>query len=192
MNVLIPAIEVWQQFHWAFFVNTQGLIISLGRFEVALEKNELTAAEKELDAASTLLLASAASMELAGSFTRREYEEEVRPSMLPPHVSLDNFSGLMSWDHATLIAIWRRLQSKFANIPDELRRSHEAFNTAYGRLASSHRQVCKQFGGDEGGSIRHESEIAVDVLDRFTKSRRNLLCPSSRGGCPFPHKHKPR
>lgn len=160
--------------------------MSLGRFEIALEQNDLTAAEKELDTASTLLLASAASMELAGSFTRREYEEEVRPSMSPPNVSIDNFSGLMSWDHSTLIAIWRRLQPKFQNIPEKLRKSHEAFSEAYGRLASSHREVCKRFGGDEGGSIRHNSEIAVDVLDRFEKSRRNLVCTHARGGCPFP------
>ena len=45
--------------------------------------------------------------------------------------------------------------------------------------------VCQRFGGDEGGSIRNDSEIATEVLDRLESSRRSLIQPSRSGGCPM-------
>ena len=40
-------LAIWREFHWAFFINVQGLIICLGRFEAHLQRGLLTAAEKE-------------------------------------------------------------------------------------------------------------------------------------------------
>ena len=94
---------IWQGFHWSFFINVQGLIISLRRFEAQLALGHLDQAEIELATATDLMLASGASMELAGSFSREAYEYEVRESMTPPQVQADNFSGLMSWEHAALM-----------------------------------------------------------------------------------------
>ena len=173
------ALKIWRRFHWSFFSNTQGLIVSLGRFQVALDRQDILLARIELDAATQLLRSSAAAMELAGSFTRGEYEEKVRPSMVRPAIEVDNFSGVMSWDHATLIQLWRRLRITFENLPVELRKEHVGFTAAYRELAGSHRSVCSKFGGDEGGSIRHTNEIAVDVLDRFEKNRSGII------GCPY-------
>jgi hypothetical protein len=112
MNSSISVVEIWKSFHWSFFVNTQGLIICLGRFEQALEKGDLREANLEFATAASLLEASSAAMELAGSFSRQDYESVVRPSMLPPEVSEDNFSGLMSWDHSTLIQRWKKTSAK--------------------------------------------------------------------------------
>jgi len=185
MNSSISAVEIWKSFHWSFFVNTQGLIICLGRFEQALDKGDLREANVELATAASLLEASSAAMELAGSFSRQDYENVVRPSMLPPEVSDDNFSGLMSWDHSTLIQRWKKLRPKFKNLPLELAETHRNFVSAYQQLAISHRAVCQRFGGDEGGSIRNDSEIATEVLDRLESNRRSLIKPSSSGACPM-------
>ena len=179
------ALETWKSFHWSFFVNTQGLIICLGRFEEALDKGDLQEANLELATAASLLEASGAAMELAGSFSRQDYENVVRPSMLPPEVSEDNFSGLMSWDHSTLIQQWKKLRPKFTHLPPELEDTHRDFVSAYQQLAISHRAVCQRFGGDEGGSIRNDSEIATEVLDRLESNRRSLIQPSGSGGCPM-------
>lgn len=58
--------EIWQGFHWSFFINIQGLIICLHRFNLELIDGNLQQAQIELKTATKLMLASGASMELAG------------------------------------------------------------------------------------------------------------------------------
>ncbi|MEM9818064.1 MAG: siderophore biosynthesis protein [Cyanobacteria bacterium P01_D01_bin.6] len=169
--------NIWRGFHWAFFLNVQGLIICLQRFETQLAIDNPKQAEVELKTATELLLASGAAMELAGSFSRQEYEQSVRRSMYPPQVKSANFSGLMSWEHAALMQIWKRLRSTFENLPACLQPQHQEFVNAYLDLAKSHRAVCEKFGGDEGGSLRFEGRCAVKTLDQFSKSRRDLIDP---------------
>ncbi len=109
--------EIWKGFHWSFFVNVQALIICLRRFESSLLLGDITTARTELETATDLMLASGASMQLAGSFSKQEYDSHIRPKMSPPYVQSDNFSGLMSWEHATLMQLWKRLSPTFKNIP---------------------------------------------------------------------------
>ena len=178
---------IWRGFHWAFFINVQGLIICLQRFEAQLALGNLEQAQSELKTATELLLASGASMELAGSFSRQDYERLVRPSMTPPQVQATNFSGLMSWEHAALMQAWRRLRPTFETLPATLQPQHKAFVHAYFSLAKAHRAVCEKFGGNERGSLRFEGSCAVDTLDRFGESRHALIDPnrSLTKGCPF-------
>jgi len=70
-------------------------------------------------------------MELAGSFSRQKYEQVVRRSMAPPQVRATNFSGLMSWEHATLMQVWKRLRRTFENLPPALQPQHQEFVNAY-------------------------------------------------------------
>ncbi|MEM9767392.1 MAG: siderophore biosynthesis protein [Cyanobacteria bacterium P01_D01_bin.71] len=181
---------IWRGFHWAFFLNVQGLIICLRRFEAQLALDNIQQAQIELQTATELLLASGASMELAGSFSRQEYEKIVRRSMAPPEVQSANFSGLMSWEHATLMQVWKRLRSTFENLPPALQRQHQEFVEAYFSLTKAHRAVCAKFGGNESGSLRFESSCAVETLDRFKESRQALIDPrqSVSRGCPFSSK----
>ncbi|MBG86576.1 MAG: siderophore biosynthesis protein [Verrucomicrobiales bacterium] len=178
------SVEIWKHFHWTFFVHVQGLIISLGRFRSRLNDRDLESARTELLTAADLLCASGAAMELAGNFSRQDYEQVVRPSMMPPAVSRENFSGLMSWDHATLIELWQELRPLFKNLPTELEAAHRDFVEAYQFLATSHRAVCERFGGGESGSLRNGEELGVDVLDLFQKSRNRLIDPNQTSGCP--------
>lgn len=176
--------SIWREFHWSFFLNVQGLIICLRRFEKQLELGVLNAAEQELNTASTLLTASAASMELAASFTRDVYESTIRVSMTPPSVESDDFSGLMSWEHGVLINIWRRLRPSFADLPEQLEAAHLAFVSAYRDLAERHTGVCARFVGSEAGSLRFDDRNAIETLRRFGRSRLSLIDPNEKG-CPF-------
>lgn len=184
--------EIWKGFHWSFFVNVQALIICLRRFESSLALGDITTARIELETATNLMLASGASMQLAGSFSRQEYESHVRPTMTPPYVESENFSGLMSWEHATLMQLWKRLSSTFKNIPKELESVHEEFVAAYFELAKDHKAVCQKFGGDEGGSLRFEKGTAVDTLDKFRQIRTQHINPNGKSinRCPFHHHGK--
>jgi hypothetical protein len=169
---------IWRGFHWAFFINVQGLIICLRRFEAKLALNDIQQAQTELKTATELLVASGAAMELAGSFSRQEYEQIVRRSMTPPQVQATNFSGLMSWEHAALMQVWKRLRPTFETLPPALQPQHQEFVNAYLSLAKAHRAVCEKFGGDEGGSLRFEGGCAVETLDKFSHSRQALIDPS--------------
>lgn len=179
--------KIWQGFHWSFLINIQGLIICLQRFEMNLAVGNLPAAQIELETAAELMIASGAAMELAGSFSRQEYESQVRPTMAPPYVQSSDFSGLMSWEHSWLIKIWKRLRPVFENLPTALQSQHEKFIAAYFSLASSHKAVCQKFGGGEAGSLRCDNSTAVDLLDRFGQNRWRLIDPNLNvsDGCPF-------
>lgn len=179
--------DIWQGFHWSFFINVQGLIISLRRFEAQLALGNIEQAQIELATATDLMLASGASMELAGSFSRDAYEHEIRQFMTPPYVRSPNFSGLMSWEHAALIQIWKRLCPVFEALPERLKPQHEQFVQAYFVLANAHRAVCEKFGGAEGGSLRFDQSCAIDTLDKFGQSRWSLIDPNHQviKGCPF-------
>lgn len=179
--------QLWEGFHWLFFVDVQGLIICLLRFESQLVAGNLKKAEIELETATKLMLASGAAMELAGSFSRQEYEKQIRPTMMQPQVRSDNFSGLMSWDHALLIKIWKRLSPIFQTLPVELDAQHQKFVAAYVTLSNAHTAVCAQFGGNEKGSLRCNKSSAVSKLENFADNRLKLLDPDHRAtdDCPF-------
>lgn len=127
----IDSAQIWKGFHWAFIVQIQGLIICLQRFESSLVSGNLAAAQTELETATDLMVASGAAMELAGSFSPQTYTEQIRPSMMPPQVQSDNFSGLMSWEHAALMQLWKRLSPAFRALPVELHPQHQRFVSAY-------------------------------------------------------------
>lgn len=179
--------QIWKGFHWSFFIQIQGLIICLQRFEANMVSGNVAMAQIELATATDLMLASGAAMELAGSFSRQDYEQQVRPSMVPPAVQSDNFSGLMSWEHAALMQVWKRLQSVFQILPVELQLQHQRFIEAYFSLAASHRAVCQKFGGDEAGSLRFEAGTAVQTLDKFARIRWQSIDPNQtlNNRCPF-------
>lgn len=175
---------IWREFHWAFFLNVQGLIVALRRFQMQLERGLFAAAEEELTTASALLISSAASMELAASFTKDVYESTVRVSMTQPAVESDDFSGLMSWEHAVLVGVWRDLRSVFENLPQELTFAHSGFVAAYRHLAESHTGVCARFVDSDAGSLRLGDRSAVETLRRFERGRLTLIDPAGKG-CPF-------
>lgn len=183
--------QIWKGFHWSFFVNIQGLIICLSRFEINMAAGDLPKAQIELETATDLMLASGAAMELAGSFSRQEYENQVRQTMTPPHVQSNDFSGLMSWEHASLLKVWKRLRPIFETLPAALQPQHEKFIAAFLNLLTAHKAVCQKFGGGEAGSLRFDKGKAVDTLDKFGQSRWQLIDPNHRAadGCPFPN-HK--
>ena len=175
----IDSQTIWQGFHWSFFINTQGLIVCLRRFEMYMAMNEISLAEIELKTATDLMEASSASMILAGSFSKQEYETNVRTMMTPPNVKSKDFSGLMSWEHAVLVQLWKRLRPVFVNLPDSLQAPHQEFINAYRNLAKSHKSVCEKFGGNETGSLRFEGNNALKTLDKFSHSREQLINPTN-------------
>ena len=183
---VLNAGKIWQVFHWSFFTNVQALIICLNRFKQHFSAAEYADAEQELLCAAALLRAAGASMQLAASFNKEHYENSVRLSMMPPFVQSDNFSGLMSWEHAALMTIWRQLRPVFQDLPKGLEDAHKTFVEAYHEMAVGHTHVCEKFGGADESSLRAGERSGVESLKRFAINRSRLIDPSKKaGGCPF-------
>lgn len=183
----LTAREKWQGFHWTFFIDVQGMILSLLCFERAWKKRDYSRAETELRCTASLLKASGAAMRLAGSFSADEYEDDVRVSMTPPLLDMDNFSGLMSWEHARLVRLWQKLAPTFGSIEQhhkqELGSAHRTFVDAYIDMIGSHRAVCSRFVGDKE-SLR-SCNPAVSVLEKLLTNRLRLIDPNGTATCPF-------
>ena len=177
--------EIWQEFHWAFFVDVQGLILCMRRLALMLDQHDLKGAEQELHSATVLMRASASAMVLAGSFPKADYENTIRPSMTQPNVASDNFSGLMSWEHGVLVNLWRELTPRFATLPDALHDAHREFANAYGDMAEGHVHVCAKFVGRDGSSLRFGDREALKSLENFGRTRRAAIDPEKRPArCP--------
>lgn len=169
-------IDTWVYGHWGFFLLIQSLIICLQRFRMALADGDIAAAKTELSASTNILLASGAAMQIAGGFPKAAYELEVRNLMMPPNVQSQNFSGLMSEDHAYLMKLWKELKPVFNKLPPELESEHRYFVLAYQELATGHRAVCDKFGGGENKSLRSQY-TALDELDKFRAARLKSIDP---------------
>lgn len=187
----VETLEIWKKSHWMFSVYIQCLIICLRRFEMELKAENISKAGIELETAAELMLASATAMELAGSFSRQGYEDEVRPRMMPPNVKSEDFSGIMHWDHAHLITVLKHLQPLYKTLPAALQTQHDKFISAYKVVCASHKAVCQKFGGSETGSLRSPQYTAVGMLDKFERNRLRIIDPNGQftGSCPF-HKNK--
>ncbi|MFZ5526637.1 MAG: siderophore biosynthesis protein [Pseudomonadota bacterium] len=181
---------IWKGFHWAFFVNVQGLILSLLRLEQALMAERQEDADIELRCAAALMRASGAAMKLAGGFSPEAYLADVRASMMAPHVQSDDFSGLMSWDHARLIRLWQKLGPRLGELSGELSEAHGDFLDAFVEMIGSHRAVCQRFVGEERSSLR-SCESAVVVLEKVLANRLRIIDPKGTRAarCPFSGHH---
>lgn len=181
VNLEFKPLLIWKRSHWIFLIFIQGLIICLLRFEKALGINNLNQIEIELKTASNLMIGAGAAMKLAGSYSRKEYKEQIFPTMKPPNLNIEGFSGLMSWDHAYLVTLWKQNTKNFRNLPLSLQCQYDEFLLAYKIMASSHRHICSKFGGGEaGGSVKHPTESGLLALEKIVKARWQMINPTQK------------
>lgn len=181
VNPEFKPLLIWKRFHWIFLIFIQGLIICLLRFEKAIKFSQLNQIKIELRTASNLMIGAGAAMELAGSYSKKEYQAQIFPTMKPPNLNLEGFSGLMSWDHAYLVRLWKQNTKNFHNLPPSLQVQYEKFLLAYKSMASSHRHICSKFGGSQvGGSVKHPTDNALLALEKICLARWQTINPSHK------------
>jgi hypothetical protein len=172
------SLSIWKKYHWIFFVFIQGNILALLHLKKEMRKENIVQAGTILKSMSKLMLASGASMLFAGASQPHEYENEIRPTMMPPHVNSPDFSGIMSYDHAYLINLWNKEKSLFKLIPPILQPVYEEFLEAHKFLALAHKFVCHKYGGNQTGSLRESKVNALEILEKINDSRRKLIINS--------------
>lgn len=172
---------IWKRCHWIFFIFIQGLIIFLLRFEKEFKMENFDRVAIELETGSELMFGAGAAMIMAGSYSRKEYEEQIFPTMEPPNVKAEGFSGLMYWDHAYLVTLWKQNKKTIENLPACLQNQYDKYLRAYKFMASAHTSVCSKFGGGEvGGSVKHPTGGALLALEKIVQARWRMVNPSSK------------
>jgi hypothetical protein len=172
------ALLIWKRYHWLFFVFVQGNILCMLHLKKEMRQDNIVQAGAILKTMSQLMLASGASMIFAGASQAQEYENGIRPTMMPPYVSSPEFSGLMSYDHAYLINLWNKEKKLFKLIPSFLSPAYEEFLKAHEFLALAHKFVCQKYQGSLTGSLRDEKVSALENLEKFNNLRRKLIINS--------------
>ncbi len=162
---------IWKRYHWLFFIFLQGNILCMLHFK----KQNMVEAETLLEAMSQLMLASGASMLFAGESNSQEYENTIRPTMMPPHVKSPEFSGIMSYDHGYLMNLWHQEKNYFQLISSFFESTYEDFLKAHEFLALAHKFVCHKYGGDQTGSLRGKNVTALENLEKINSARRRLI-----------------
>lgn len=171
------ALLIWKRYHWLFFVFIQGNIFCMLHLKKEIRKQNMVQVGAILNSMSRLMLASGASMLFAGESQPQEYENEIRPTMMPPNVNSPDFSGIMSYDHAYLINLWNKDKELFKLIPSFLRSAYEEFLESHQFLALAHKFVYK-YGGGQTGSLREQRVTALETLEKINASRRRLIISS--------------
>ncbi|MDJ0500700.1 MAG: hypothetical protein PX483_07570 [Nostocales cyanobacterium LE14-WE4] len=177
-NNELEGIVIWKKYHWLFFVFMQGNILCMLHLKKEMRTENMVQVGVILKSMSKLMLASGASMIFAGTPQSQEYENEIRPTMMPPYVNSPDFSGIMSYDHAYLINLWKTERELFKLIPTVLNSAYEEFLEAHEFLALAHKFVCNKYGGSQEGSLRKKGVTALETLEKFSYSRRRLIINS--------------
>jgi hypothetical protein len=176
-----PALR-WVVGHQIFAALTQGLVMALQEFEAAMVAGDDVSVGAALALAADLLLASAASFRFACDFPPAAYEDDIRPSMMPPHVG-EGFSGLLSDDHRCLVQVMTRLRPLMAEAEARFAAGHRRLTAAFQRVYADHKLICARFGGAQAPSLRGRtcSHLSgVEQLENYARARSRLLRPIDR------------
>jgi hypothetical protein len=171
-----PALR-WVVGHQIFAALTQCLVMALQEFEAAMVAGDDVSVGPALALAADLMLASAASFRFACDFPPDAYTEQIRPSMMPPHVG-EGFSGLLSDDHRCLVQVMTRLRPRMAEAERRFPAGHRRLTAAFQRIYEDHRIICGRFGGAEAPSLRSRTckhLSAVDRIENYERARLRLL-----------------
>ncbi|WP_148283056.1 MULTISPECIES: hypothetical protein [Kitasatospora] len=192
----------WEVGHRLFFSLTQSITTALSCFAAATARRDEAESADSLELATSLMTAAAAALRFTADFSPAHYENDVRPSMMPPHVE-PGFSGVQGRDHQVLVEVLRALRPVFGSI-DRARYPYDSFKSAAERLFAAHEFVCAKFGGETKPSLLMEAHhkdgsstsAAAAVVRQMSERRMALIhphrpsreqhSPGARGGADEP------
>ncbi|MFD8221343.1 hypothetical protein ACFV2U_48785 [Streptomyces sp. NPDC059697] len=167
------ALRRWVRGHRIFMVLIQGLVIAVDELTDAVDRAETDRAAESLDLAVSLMRASEAALRFAGDFTPEEYEDLVRPTLMPP-AAPPGLSGLHWRDHEYLVKRLAEARQLLAAVDPSLVTLRARFREAYAAAYDAHRFVCARFVGDDVGSLLmtpKSKQSAVGVLTQYKRVR---------------------
>ncbi|MBT2400794.1 hypothetical protein [Streptomyces sp. ISL-100] len=167
------ALRRWVRGHRIFMVLIQGLVIAVDELTGAVARADTDQAAEALDLAVSLMRASEAALRFAGDFTPEEYEDLVRPTLMPP-AAPPGLSGLHWRDHEYLVKRLAEARQLLAGVDPSLVPLRARFREAYAAAYDAHRFVCARFVGEDVGSLLmtpKSKKSAVGVLTQYKRVR---------------------
>lgn len=171
------ALRRWVRGHHVFMVFAQVSAMVTACLTDSARQRDLSGAEASAAAAIALMRGCEGALCYAGDASRDHYEEQIRPTLMPP-IAPPKMSGLHWRDHEALIRgltgstdAWAWLG---ARRPDLL----TGFRAALGESYDSHQGVCEHFVGNQSPSLlaaKGSSRSAVGVLSQFRRIRLHSL-----------------
>ena len=137
----------WLRGHQIFAALTQGLILSFKSIANAIRSGQGQEVRRWADLTVSLLRGSGASFVLTGDFSVKDYNDRIRPSMMPPAVPTC-LSGLMSIDHRFLVQTIRDMKPALKGLRDQDKARHERIHEELKTVYDRHVFVCERFVGE--------------------------------------------
>lgn len=165
-------LDRWVRGHQIFVVLTQGLVFAFRAMAAALKANETDDVSRWADLAASLLDGSQATFQFTGEFSTEEYNDLVRPSMMPPHTPFC-LSGMMSVDHRYFVTTVRDMKPALKALHTQDSDRHVRIAAALRSVYDSHIHTCERFVGNQP-SIMTEGKTeksGVSLLEHFRTIR---------------------
>jgi hypothetical protein len=167
----------WILGHHVFIAIVQGLILALHALKGALAEKSAQETAAAFELSIILLEGSALAFRFTSDFCAAQYENVVRPTMMPPRAP-QGLSGLLSADHRYLIKTLVEMKPSFESLDPALRPYYSRFRSAFQSAYEAHKFVCARFRGDEKPSLLMKSSSktsAVEELDHYMHKRMQML-----------------
>jgi hypothetical protein len=147
----------WKLGHQAFHVLLVVMNTRLDEAADLIDAEDWDAAVEMLDDLVVLYDGSTACMHYAADFRPEDYEQVIRPSMMPPFAS-PGFTGLANRDHETMIDGVKRIRAAMRTEPEpppSVVAAWERLREAQKTNRANHMLVCRRFVED-GASLLGE------------------------------------
>lgn len=171
------ALRRWVRGHHVFMVFAQAATTAFRVLQDSAESADPAGAAAAAGATVALMRGCHGALAYAGSANRDQYNEQIRPTLMPP-VAPPKMSGLHWRDHEALIVelsrsgpAWKWLEVRRPGLLGEFR---QVLAEAY----DAHRGVCEHFVGDTAPSLlatQRSSRSAVGVLSQLRRVRLGAL-----------------
>jgi hypothetical protein len=182
------SVSRWVRGHQVFAVLTQGLIYCFRALQQAIRAGNHCALQTYADLCIALLRASAAAFELTGDIPVEDYEEVIRPSMMPPQAPV-SLSGLMSADHRFLAQTMRDMRPALKSLHEQEPARHDSISAALAEVYDSHIHVCERFVGGKPSLLTagRTERSGPSLIEQFKTLRLKPFEQAQRAARVTPH-----
>lgn len=146
------SVRRWFRGHYGFFVILQGIASAIQLMVSHVRRSELLQGRDALVTASILMRAASVAFRFTGDFPGVDYENRVRPNMMPP-TAPPKVSGLQLRDHKYMVRALAAARPVLTCPPSELASCRDSFYEALLETYESHKFVCSSFLDDTSATL---------------------------------------
>ncbi|GAA2658005.1 hypothetical protein [Streptomyces lunalinharesii] len=173
----LDGLRRWVRGHHVFMAFAQGCTLALTSLTAAAGDGDEETAAAAAATATRVMWASRAALRFAGDATEDQYQEEIRPTLMPP-VAPPQMSGLRWRDHEALVRALGSSRAAWSWLAARRPAALADFRAALDATYDAHKGVCRHFVGDQSPSLlatTRSHRPAVGVIEQFHRIRAGAL-----------------